>query len=158
MLIRLVIEAVYLSLCHKIVISLRAERRRREARREKFTHENSTLSTIHLGPAGQRPAWAKWWWWWWWWWKRCAVPEHSSQPPTQTRRTPSPPSPAYTWWWWWWWWWLWWWWLWWWWCCHDYDALILKPLRMMLMRPLPCFISFEYLFHDGILPVTMTQS
>ena len=37
---------------------LRAERRRREARREKFTHENCTLPTIHLGPAGRRPAWA----------------------------------------------------------------------------------------------------
>ena len=35
--------------------SLRAERRRREARREKFTHKNCTLLTIHLGPAGRRP-------------------------------------------------------------------------------------------------------
>ena len=52
MLIRLVIEAVYLSLSHKIVISLRAERHRREARREKFTHGNCTLSTIHLGRPG----------------------------------------------------------------------------------------------------------
>ena len=25
---------------------------------EKFTHENCTLPTIHLGPAGRRPAWA----------------------------------------------------------------------------------------------------
>ena len=24
---------------------------------EKFTHENCTLPTIHLGPAGRRPAW-----------------------------------------------------------------------------------------------------
>ena len=53
MLIRSVIEAVYMSLCHKIVISLQAERRRREARREKFTHENCTLSTIHPGPVGR---------------------------------------------------------------------------------------------------------
>ena len=45
-------------LCHKIIIFLRAERRRREARREKFTHKNCTLPTIHLGPAGRRPAWA----------------------------------------------------------------------------------------------------
>ena len=37
-------------------ISLRAESCRREARREKFTHENCTLPTIHLGPAGWRPA------------------------------------------------------------------------------------------------------
>merc|ERR1712222_159434 len=36
--------------------SLRAERRRREARREKCTHENCTPPTIHLGPAGRRPA------------------------------------------------------------------------------------------------------
>ena len=43
---------------HKMGISLRAERRRREARREKLTHENCTLWTIHLGPAGRRPAWA----------------------------------------------------------------------------------------------------
>ena len=34
------------------LISLRAERQRREARHEKFTHENCTLSTIHLSPAG----------------------------------------------------------------------------------------------------------
>ena len=27
--------------------------------REKFTHVNCTLPTIHLGPAGRRPAWAK---------------------------------------------------------------------------------------------------
>ena len=45
-------------LCHKIIIFLRAERRRREAKREKFTQENCTLPTIHLGPAGRRPAWA----------------------------------------------------------------------------------------------------
>ena len=25
---------------------------------EKFTYENCTLPTIHLGPAGRRPAWA----------------------------------------------------------------------------------------------------
>ena len=31
---------------------LRAERRTREARREKFTRENFTLPTIHLGPVG----------------------------------------------------------------------------------------------------------
>ena len=37
---------------------LRAERCRREARRDKFTHKNCTLPTIHLGPAGRRPAWA----------------------------------------------------------------------------------------------------
>ena len=55
---RLVIEAVCLFFCHQIVISLRAERRRREVRREKFTHKNCTLPTIHLGPAGRRPAWA----------------------------------------------------------------------------------------------------
>ena len=55
---RLLIEAVCLFFCHQIVISLRAERRRREVRREKFTHKNCTLPTIHLGPAGQRPAWA----------------------------------------------------------------------------------------------------
>ena len=36
--------------------SLRAERRRREERREKCTHENCTLPTIHLGPAGRRPS------------------------------------------------------------------------------------------------------
>ena len=30
--------------------SLRAERRRREVRREKFTHVNCTLPTIHLAP------------------------------------------------------------------------------------------------------------
>ena len=58
MLIRFAIVAVCLSVCHKIIMSLRAERRRHEARREKFTHENCTLSTIHLGPAGRRPAWA----------------------------------------------------------------------------------------------------
>ena len=40
------------------IISLRAVRCKRKARREKFTHENCTLSTILLGPAGQRPAWA----------------------------------------------------------------------------------------------------
>ena len=28
------------------------------AKREKFTHQNCNLSTIHLGPAGRRPAWA----------------------------------------------------------------------------------------------------
>ena len=44
--------------CHKIIIFLRAERRRREVRREKFTHKNCTLPTSHLGPAGRRPAWA----------------------------------------------------------------------------------------------------
>ena len=44
--------------CHKIIVFFRAERRRREARREKFTHESCTLPTIHLGPAGRRPAWA----------------------------------------------------------------------------------------------------
>ena len=37
---------------------LQAERRRCEARRAKVTHENCTLPTIHLGPAGRRPAWA----------------------------------------------------------------------------------------------------
>ena len=26
--------------------------------REKLTHENCSLPTIHLGPAGRRPAWA----------------------------------------------------------------------------------------------------
>ena len=31
--------------------SLRAERRRREARRQKFTRENLTLPMLHLGPA-----------------------------------------------------------------------------------------------------------
>ena len=36
--------------------SLRAERRRREVRHEKLTHVNCTLPTIHLGPAGRRPA------------------------------------------------------------------------------------------------------
>ena len=46
------------SVFHKIIVSLRAERRRREARREKFTCENLTLPTIYLGPAGRRPAWA----------------------------------------------------------------------------------------------------
>ena len=70
MLIRLVIEDGCLSVCHTIVISLRAECCRRKARREKFTHENCTLSTIHLGPAGWRPAWAWWWWWWWGWWQK----------------------------------------------------------------------------------------
>ena len=40
------------------LLSPRAERRRREARRDKITHENCTLPTIHLGPAGGRPAWA----------------------------------------------------------------------------------------------------
>ena len=34
----------------------RAERRGHEARREKCTHENCILPTIHLGPAGRRPA------------------------------------------------------------------------------------------------------
>ena len=33
--------------------SLRAERCRRQVRREKFTHVNCTLPTIHLGPASQ---------------------------------------------------------------------------------------------------------
>ena len=47
-----------LSVCQKNIISLRAERRRREARREMLTYKNCTLSTIHLGPAGRRPAWA----------------------------------------------------------------------------------------------------
>ena len=42
------------SVFHKIIVSLRAERRRREARCEKFSHENCTLSTIHLGPAGRK--------------------------------------------------------------------------------------------------------
>ena len=37
---------------------LRVERRRCEARREKFTRENFTLPTIYLGLAGQTPAWA----------------------------------------------------------------------------------------------------
>ena len=40
------------------LISLRTERRRRKAKREKFTHKNCTLPTIHRGPAGRRPAWA----------------------------------------------------------------------------------------------------
>ena len=40
------------------IIFLRAERRRREVRREKFTHKYCTLPTIQLGPAGRRPAWA----------------------------------------------------------------------------------------------------
>ena len=57
-LIRFAIVAVCLSVCHKIIISLRAEHRRRKARRGKFTCENCTLSTINLGPAGRRPAWA----------------------------------------------------------------------------------------------------
>ena len=35
---------------------LRAERRRREARREKCNRANCTLPTIHLGPASRRPA------------------------------------------------------------------------------------------------------
>ena len=41
-------------LLHMIIMdkltSLRAERRRREVRREKFTHVNCTLPTIHLAP------------------------------------------------------------------------------------------------------------
>ena len=52
MLMRLEIDNGCLSVCYKIVISLPAERRRREARREKFTHENCTLSTIYLGQPG----------------------------------------------------------------------------------------------------------
>ena len=57
MMIRFAIVAVCLSLCQQIIISLRAERRMREARRKKFTHENCAVSTIHLGPAGRRPPW-----------------------------------------------------------------------------------------------------
>ena len=41
-----------MSVGHKIGIFLRAERHRREARREKFFHENCTISTIHLCPPG----------------------------------------------------------------------------------------------------------
>ena len=56
-----IIDLIKLPL-HMIIMdkltSLRAERRRREVRREKFTHEKCTLPTIHLGPAGRRPAWA----------------------------------------------------------------------------------------------------
>ena len=48
-----------MSVClSQTLISFRAECRRREERREKFSHENCTLQTIHLGPAGRRPAWA----------------------------------------------------------------------------------------------------
>ena len=36
--------------------TLQAERRKRETRREKCTHKNCTLRTIHLGPAGRSPA------------------------------------------------------------------------------------------------------
>ena len=54
-----IIDLIKLPL-HMIIMdkltSLRAERRRREARREKFAHENCTLPTIHLGLAGRRPA------------------------------------------------------------------------------------------------------
>ena len=53
MLIKFGIVAVCLSVFHKTIISLRAERRRREARCEKFTHENLALPTIYLGPAGR---------------------------------------------------------------------------------------------------------
>ena len=56
-----IIDLIKLPL-HMIIMdkltSLRAERRRREVRREMFTHVNCTLPTIHLGPAGRRPAWA----------------------------------------------------------------------------------------------------
>ena len=40
----------------RTICPLRAERRRREARRERCTYENCNLPTIHLGPAGRRPA------------------------------------------------------------------------------------------------------
>ena len=39
-----------------MIVSHRAERRRREVRREKFTNQNCTVPTIRLGPAGRRPA------------------------------------------------------------------------------------------------------
>ena len=42
--------------CTKVIISHRAECRRRKVRREKFTNQNCTVPTIHLGPAGRRPA------------------------------------------------------------------------------------------------------
>ena len=56
-----IIDLIKLPL-HMIIMdkltSLRAERRRREVRREMFTNQNCTIPTIHLGPAGRRPAWA----------------------------------------------------------------------------------------------------
>ena len=54
-----IIDLIKLPL-HMIIMdkltSLRAERRRREVTREKFTHEKCTFRKIHLGPAGRRPA------------------------------------------------------------------------------------------------------
>ena len=40
----------------RVICPFRADRRRRKARRKKCTYENCTLPTIHLGPAGRRPA------------------------------------------------------------------------------------------------------
>ena len=42
--------------CTKVIIFHRAERHRREVRRVKFTNQNCTVPTIHLGPAGRRPS------------------------------------------------------------------------------------------------------